>query len=1818
MRKTWIIAVAAAAVALAGCNREMDSPVAAPSDGLFRAAIEAPTRVALSDEGAFSWQAGDAVAVLTNDGIKPFALVEGAGSKVAAFDGSLGAATSATVAVYPASIAKDDNTVTLPAEYAWAEGQSNAAMYCNPVSLTGVNSFKHLGGILKIAYAEIPANADALVLTASAQITGDFTITDGVIAAGAGESQVKVTFAAGSNPAAFYIPVPTGEFNFSVELQAAGSPIADTQKGTSSPIKIDRRSLVLMDPITGPEPMTFTITTAEEFVQFLSEAPSYPEYDKAVLGNDIDLAGVDITPAASFAGTFDGAGKSLKNISLSNGIFANLSGTVKDLKMENGALNYTSTFPDMTGFAFIASKSTGTVKDCDVNGAIKINAPGKDESGTKARIYVAGLVGECTTGLVEGCKFSGSIDVELTELSRSISSIGGVVSRAGKKGQTGKVIVKDCVNEASIKFKFSGASGGMQKFGIGGVVGQTPSNSGVKGDDNFDCGIIENITNYGNIEWEYPAGGSGSYPVLGGAVGAVEGELHGAKNYGNLKYTGSLTTAVTDASIGGVAGYVTGDASDCHNYGTITLDAAFAGGTALAQNGGNTDWSTFGGVFGNVGQFIKTSTLSSKPSSVENLSNNAELILTPKMQQSGGPRMCIAGVVGASTANLKDIVNNSPITIQTQTKSAYVSGCVGYLAGNLEHGVNNAAVVVDGLKDEVPSATNSEQFWFGGVVGYIIKGSELANCENHGDLTLQNVYTTPTLLSYMGGVNGAYSGGFTITDSFNDGAILDKAENPICLGGVSGSFNGQMTGCYNAGTVTYEPTYVSGEAGKEPEVGGIAGYVNGSMTDVASKGAVVANAGFAGGIAGGAGQDLTNGLLWKATDVDCSVTSAGTAAAVLARFREEGTTVLTLGAENEPVRVTDVLDALPLCAELKGNSIAEVNVIRGKILPMEIASVKDFLTFVEKAKQYDPASEVKLTENIELPSSFVPDTLWCNFNGDGHTVTYNLASDVAVADDPAAANLGLFRVVNGTVKDLKVAGTLTCTAPSGTYHIGGIAGMSAENAVIENCENYVEILATTKLTHHMGGILGFSSKGTVFRNCRNAGPVTMQLEGAANASQIGGIVGHLDHSATFENCVNDGELKYIGNGTARIAGMAGYLYGPQTISFKDCINNGDVTSVGFKASQYTYAAGISAYFQENAADPTKVEYIRCTNNGKITCNIGTGGDTAQTRAAGIVGHAGKSADITVQECTNNGEVTTDGTGSKTVIGGVIGFGESSGNVTCDGCVNAAPVKAASAAGGIVGGLVGQTQSATSTYTNFSIASGSDVEIKSGSVGAAIGKAAALTTAMTGKVAAVTVTKGEAATVLTAENYQDYVLGDPSLGEGGSKEGVVFDGGEEPTYPAPMELVTAGAQLDYTTLPGEWNVLGNNSTKNGIYVLGGTGSDPRLVCPYDKTWDWNDSVYRESDNGLTIELTGLNIPNIEGNMNWWNGADGKWWDYVWAFQNAEKPEYIPFYGTNLSDFYNKIPRGKNAVSIDITTMTATLANGETPKILTPGVYKFCEGLSGQLLTVPDGCFALKFHLGNMQVKAGEWYGKDIDRFMMCPLEYIVIFEKEGGSTPPEEPGEAAPIVLETAGATFDIAGLPGSWNVLGNNSTKNGIFVLGGSGSDPRLVCPYDKTWDWNDTVYRESDNGLSVAVTGQEGTVVSGTMNWWNGADGKWWDYVWNFKSSADPTTYDPYMGTDLSKFYNKIPKGKYNFTFDLSTMTATLNNGEKPKILLPGVYKICDGDGNSQHLTVPDGCFAMQFHLGDMHKQQEAFYGKDIDRFMFYPLEYFIIFEKG
>lgn len=215
------------------------------------------------------------------------------------------------------------------------------------------------------------------------------------------------------------------------------------------------------------------------------------------------------------------------------------------------------------------------------------------------------------------------------------------------------------------------------------------------------------------------------------------------------------------------------------------------------------------------------------------------------------------------------------------------------------------------------------------------------------------------------------------------------------------------------------------------------------------------------------------------------------------------------------------------------------------------------------------------------------------------------------------------------------------------------------------------------------------------------------------------------------------------------------------------------------------------------------------------------------------------------------------------------------------------------------------------------------------------------------------------------------------------------------------------------LPGKWNVYGGNTAKTtdpkwGIYVLGGGGgygsgwAYPAFVCPVDKSYNWDSNlIWKETDNELIIKASGMSGSQVTGTTNWWAGADGQFWDYKWKYKASDKPQYDPFYNTDLSGYYNKIPKGENPFTLDISDMSnlkLTLGNGEQPKLLVSGVYSFFGGV--RTLTIPDGCFALMFHLGNMKpvINNDKWLNsgspRDIDRFFFSPLEYIIIFERTG--------------------------------------------------------------------------------------------------------------------------------------------------------------------------------------------------------------------------------
>ena len=219
----------------------------------------------------------------------------------------------------------------------------------------------------------------------------------------------------------------------------------------------------------------------------------------------------------------------------------------------------------------------------------------------------------------------------------------------------------------------------------------------------------------------------------------------------------------------------------------------------------------------------------------------------------------------------------------------------------------------------------------------------------------------------------------------------------------------------------------------------------------------------------------------------------------------------------------------------------------------------------------------------------------------------------------------------------------------------------------------------------------------------------------------------------------------------------------------------------------------------------------------------------------------------------------------------------------------------------------------------------------------------------------------------------------------------------------------------------------------------------------------------------------------------------------------------------------------------------------------------------------------------------------------------------------EEGGKAPVTKDAdpnGTYSFSAYSLPGTWKVRGNAGQKKGLYVLGGGGSGNGYLlftCPDEKTWCWtkiNESYKNEFDNEVTISVTGSPfSSPIQGNLKWTGGEDGKFWDYRWNHTNEI----YEAFNGTDLSTYYDRIPRGTHSITFNTSTWDITfVDNGDKAHVLAPGMYRCYD-----QSLEIPNGCIALMFHIGNLKPYNSTWAYKDIDRFIFSPLEYIIVFEK-
>ena len=334
-----------------------------------------------------------------------------------------------------------------------------------------------------------------------------------------------------------------------------------------------------------------------------------------------------------------------------------------------------------------------------------------------------------------------------------------------------------------------------------------------------------------------------------------------------------------------------------------------------------------------------------------------------------------------------------------------------------------------------------------------------------------------------------------------------------------------------------------------------------------------------------------------------------------------------------------------------------------------ITSAAEFAWFMSQDLTDDTGAAVpdsanyRLTTSIDLGNEKVGDTKLFSgiFDGNGYTID-NFNNDGFFS----------FSTMSGTIKDLNIinmyvdegnskntsfinllTGTIdNCNFQYKTFALsrgGGVAHVSAENAVISNCTMSCVEDGFMKSGYHMGGFVCGAGGSTHIVNCTNYSPIK-----TSGNNYHGGIVADVtSNNVRIENCVNYGDISTTGSdkwGTY-FGGIVGYIaesaQDGTVTKITNCINYGNIT-----IPNLGYVGGIVGVDYGAYNNKYSVYYLHldgCVNYGDIT--TGSDSSTDESCAGGLIGKAGRG--LLVTNSVNYGDLSANGT--KAFAGGVVGI-----------------------------------------------------------------------------------------------------------------------------------------------------------------------------------------------------------------------------------------------------------------------------------------------------------------------------------------------------------------------------------------------------------------------------------------------------------------------------------------------------------------------------------------------------------------------------------
>lgn len=338
------------------------------------------------------------------------------------------------------------------------------------------------------------------------------------------------------------------------------------------------------------------ITTADDLAAFAEQVNAGETALTAVLENDIDMSGIcgasagNFEPIQEFEGEFDGNGHVIENLYCvregSAMLFSSLSGTVKNLRLENAVME-----SEEGSAAGIAGSLHGRIENCSVSGSITAY---KYAGGIAVDLYRDSSVVDCVS---EAQVSGGYFDEDKRGLRgaaagiaawpREGGTITGCINRGSVSGngnmaagiaghcENGRILIENCVNEGEIRGRSGVAqlgNWGQNENYVGGIAGYAGENTAIAACVNkgnvFGTGLVGGI-----------AGASGNFIINCANHGDLEA-AEGGKVYGiaslavngllNCYNTGDITGDRLACGIGSSSKTVT---INLYNYGTITCTA---------------------------------------------------------------------------------------------------------------------------------------------------------------------------------------------------------------------------------------------------------------------------------------------------------------------------------------------------------------------------------------------------------------------------------------------------------------------------------------------------------------------------------------------------------------------------------------------------------------------------------------------------------------------------------------------------------------------------------------------------------------------------------------------------------------------------------------------------------------------------------------------------------------------------------------------------------------------------------------------------------------------------------------------------------------------------------------------------------------------------------------------------------------------------------------------------------------------------------------------------------------------------------------------